>query len=108
MLSEDSANKVGIFSQIKSLDEIVNDGDRIEIYRPLIADPKEVRKKRAEQQREQGIVKWIIAAKINLVWQLIARGIIDAEINSAWPWLLIVRWMIDTGMNSAWLYNITC
>ncbi|HOP23616.1 MAG TPA: RnfH family protein [Gammaproteobacteria bacterium] len=57
LFSEDSANKVGIFSQIKSLDEIVNDGDRIEIYRPLIADPKEVRKKRAEQQREQGIVK---------------------------------------------------
>jgi hypothetical protein len=57
LFSENSANKVGIFSQIKSLDEIVNDGDRIEIYRPLIADPKEVRKKRAEQQREQGIVK---------------------------------------------------
>lgn len=57
LFSENSANKVGIFSQIKSLDQIVNDGDRIEIYRPLIADPKEVRKKRAEQQREQGIVK---------------------------------------------------
>jgi len=41
--------KVGLFSQIKPLDHEVIDGDRIEIYRPLIADPKEVRRKRAAQ-----------------------------------------------------------
>jgi hypothetical protein len=29
-------------------------GDRIEIYRPLIADPKEMRKKRAEKAKEEG------------------------------------------------------
>jgi putative ubiquitin-RnfH superfamily antitoxin RatB of RatAB toxin-antitoxin module len=39
--------KVGVFSQIKPLDEAVVNGDRIEIYRPLLADPKEVRRKRA-------------------------------------------------------------
>ena len=44
-----SKNKVGIFSKLVKLDEPVRDKDRIEIYRPLIADPKEVRRKRAEE-----------------------------------------------------------
>ena len=52
-----SINKVGIYNQVKKLDDLVNTGDRIEIYRPLIADPKAVRLKRAEKQREQGIIK---------------------------------------------------
>lgn len=43
--------KVGIFSQIKPLTEVVTDGDRVEIYRPLIADPKAVRRKRAEEAK---------------------------------------------------------
>lgn len=42
-------NKVGIFSKLIKLDETVRDKDRVEIYRPLIADPKEVRRKRAEE-----------------------------------------------------------
>lgn len=42
-------NKVGIFSKLVKLDETVRDRDRVEIYRPLIADPKEVRRKRAEE-----------------------------------------------------------
>lgn len=41
-------NKVGIFSKLVKMDEKVRDRDRVEIYRPLIADPKEVRRKRAE------------------------------------------------------------
>ena len=40
-------NKVGIFSKIVTLDTPVRDRDRIEIYRPLIADPKEIRRQRA-------------------------------------------------------------
>lgn len=44
-----SKNKVGIFSKLVKLDETVRDKDRVEIYRPLIADPKEVRRKRAEE-----------------------------------------------------------
>lgn len=44
-----SRNKVGIFSKLVKLDETVRDRDRVEIYRPLIADPKEVRRKRAEE-----------------------------------------------------------
>jgi uncharacterized protein len=42
-------NKVGIFSKLVKLDEKIRDKDRVEIYRPLIADPKEVRRKRAEE-----------------------------------------------------------
>ena len=42
-------NKVGIFSKLVKLDEKVRDRDRVEIYRPLLADPKEVRRKRAEE-----------------------------------------------------------
>ncbi len=43
------ANKVGIFGKQVKLDAVVHDQDRIEIYRPLIADPKEIRRKRAEE-----------------------------------------------------------
>jgi putative ubiquitin-RnfH superfamily antitoxin RatB of RatAB toxin-antitoxin module len=42
-------NKVGVFGKAAALKSTLNDGDRIEIYRPLIADPKEARKKRADQ-----------------------------------------------------------
>ncbi len=39
--------KVGIFGKLSKLDKELSEGDRVEIYRPLIADPKAVRKKRA-------------------------------------------------------------
>lgn len=42
-----ATNKVGIFGKLSKLDSRLHDGDRIEIYRHLIADPKEVRRKRA-------------------------------------------------------------
>jgi len=42
-----SKNKVGIFGKLTQLKKVLRDKDRVEIYRPLIADPKEVRKKRA-------------------------------------------------------------
>lgn len=42
-------NKVGIFAKLARLDTPLRDRDRVEIYRPLIADPKEVRKKRAAE-----------------------------------------------------------
>lgn len=41
--------KVGIFSKAAKMDQVLRAGDRVEIYRPLIADPKEARKKRAAQ-----------------------------------------------------------
>jgi putative ubiquitin-RnfH superfamily antitoxin RatB of RatAB toxin-antitoxin module len=42
-------NKIGIFGKLAKLDTLLSEGDRVEIYRPLIADPKEVRKQRAAQ-----------------------------------------------------------
>lgn len=45
-------NKVGIYSRPAKLTDLVQDGERIEIYRPLIADPKELRRKRAEKSKE--------------------------------------------------------
>lgn len=42
-------NKFGIFSKLSKLDTVLRDRDRVEIYRPLIADPKEVRKQRAAE-----------------------------------------------------------
>ncbi len=41
--------KVGIFGKAASMVTVLEDGDRVEIYRPLIADPKEVRRKRAAE-----------------------------------------------------------
>jgi hypothetical protein len=41
--------KVGIFGKATRLDTLLSEGDRVEIYRPLIADPKEARKKRAAE-----------------------------------------------------------
>lgn len=39
--------KVGIFSQLRDLQDTVQAGDRIEIYRPLLIDPKEARRAKA-------------------------------------------------------------
>lgn len=38
---------VGVFGRQRGLDEPVGDGDRVEIYRPLPVDPKEMRRRRA-------------------------------------------------------------
>jgi len=42
-------NKVGVYAKLAKLDTALRDRDRVEIYRPLIADPKEVRKQRAAE-----------------------------------------------------------
>ncbi len=44
-----SSNKVGVFSRTVKLSDTLQEGDRVEIYRPLIADPKELRRQRAER-----------------------------------------------------------
>ncbi|QLK87103.1 RnfH family protein [Arsenophonus endosymbiont of Aphis craccivora] len=48
-----SKNKVGIYSRPAKLSDIFSDGDRVEIYRPLLADPKEIRRKRAEKAKQK-------------------------------------------------------
>ncbi len=40
-------NKVGVFGKVATLETALADGDRVEIYPPLIADPKQARKTRA-------------------------------------------------------------
>lgn len=45
--TEISADRIGIFSQPVELNARLRDGDRIEIYRELHADPKESRRRRA-------------------------------------------------------------
>lgn len=44
-----SSLDVGVFGKQMPKDSPLNPGDRVEIYRPLIADPKEMRKKRAAE-----------------------------------------------------------
>jgi putative ubiquitin-RnfH superfamily antitoxin RatB of RatAB toxin-antitoxin module len=45
-----SVQRVGIYGKLKGLDTVVRDKDRVEIYRPLVADPMESRRKRAEHR----------------------------------------------------------
>lgn len=42
-------NKVGVFGKLTKGNTVLRDKDRVEIYRPLIADPKEIRRKRAAE-----------------------------------------------------------
>jgi putative ubiquitin-RnfH superfamily antitoxin RatB of RatAB toxin-antitoxin module len=42
-----NACKVGIFANICALDQVLKQGDRVEIYRPLLHDPKDARRQRA-------------------------------------------------------------
>ena len=42
-------DRVGIFSKFATLETVLREKDRVEIYRPLIADPKKVRKERAAE-----------------------------------------------------------
>jgi len=46
-------NPVGIYGQPATLDTQLREGDRVEIYRPLIADPKEARRRRARLAGKQ-------------------------------------------------------
>jgi uncharacterized protein len=40
-------SRLGIFSRRVEPDEVLHDGDRVEIYRPLTLDPKDARRRRA-------------------------------------------------------------
>jgi len=44
-----AVNKIGVFGKLSKLDAQLRHLDRVEIYRPLIADPKEVRRQRAAE-----------------------------------------------------------
>lgn len=42
-------NKLGVFAKLVKADAVLRERDRVEIYRPLIADPKEVRRQKAAE-----------------------------------------------------------
>jgi len=46
-------SRLGIFGKVASGSQVLKAGDRVEIYRPLIADPKEVRKERAARAKKR-------------------------------------------------------
>ena len=45
-----TACRVGIWNKLRTLDTVLSNLDRVEIYRPLLADPKEARRRRAENK----------------------------------------------------------
>ena len=49
-----AVNLVGIYGKKKSLDTVLREHDRIEVYRPLQADPKEARRRRASGKPVKG------------------------------------------------------
>ncbi len=49
-----SRNKVGVFGKLSKLTAPLRAKDRVEIYRPLIADPKEIRRQRAAAGKRTG------------------------------------------------------
>ena len=60
-----AVNNVGIWNRAAKLTDIVKDLDRIEIYRPLLADPKEVRKRRAEKAKEEGRADKVTGGRVD-------------------------------------------
>ncbi|WP_415776023.1 RnfH family protein [Shewanella oncorhynchi] len=46
--------KLGVFSNVIKHDQVILPGQRVEIYRPLIADPKDVRRRRADKAKDEG------------------------------------------------------
>ncbi len=49
----DAGLKFGIFGRIVEVDRRLKHGDRVEIYRPLLADPKQARRRRAAKIRRR-------------------------------------------------------
>jgi putative ubiquitin-RnfH superfamily antitoxin RatB of RatAB toxin-antitoxin module len=49
-----AGSAVGIFGRVTAAGQPLADGDRLEIYRPLAADPKSARRARAREARKKG------------------------------------------------------
>lgn len=52
-----AVNKVGVFGKLVALDSVLRGGDRVEIYRPLLVDPKYARIQRAKRQKAKTKIK---------------------------------------------------
>ena len=46
-----NAPRIGVWGQLRALDHVLRDGDRVELYRPLLIDPKDARRLRHRGQR---------------------------------------------------------
>lgn len=62
-----ASNMVGVFGRQVKLESCLLDGDRIEIYRALLADPKDIRRRRAEQAKEEGRADKVTGGRPNPV-----------------------------------------
>jgi putative ubiquitin-RnfH superfamily antitoxin RatB of RatAB toxin-antitoxin module len=60
-----TVNKVGVWNRAVKLSTELEDLDRIEVYRPLIADPKDVRKRRAEKAKQEGRADKTTGGRVN-------------------------------------------
>ena len=48
---------LGVWGSFVSADQVLRDRDRVEVYRPLLVDPKEARRRRQQQQRDQAAAR---------------------------------------------------
>jgi putative ubiquitin-RnfH superfamily antitoxin RatB of RatAB toxin-antitoxin module len=55
---------LGIWNRTVKSYQVVKEGDRVEIYRPLIADPKAARRQRAEKAKEEGRANKITGGRV--------------------------------------------
>ncbi|MEX3606725.1 MAG: RnfH family protein [Burkholderia sp.] len=58
-----SVAKTGVFGKLAPLDAPLHEGDRVEIYRPLLVDPKVARQRRVDKTRREGSIegrKWLL------------------------------------------------
>lgn len=58
-------NMVGVFGRQVKLDSQLRAGDRVEIYRALLSDPKDIRRRRAEQAKEEGRADHVTGGRPN-------------------------------------------
>jgi putative ubiquitin-RnfH superfamily antitoxin RatB of RatAB toxin-antitoxin module len=49
-----ASNRMGVFGKLCKPSRVLNPGDRVEVYRPLVADPKAVRRERAAAGKTMG------------------------------------------------------
>lgn len=56
--------KLGSYSRAVKHGDVIEPGMRVEIYRPLIADPKDVRRKRAEKAKQEGRANKVTGGRV--------------------------------------------
>jgi len=57
--------KLGVFSNVVKHDQVILPGQRVEIYRPLIADPKDVRRRRADKAKDEGRANKVTGGRVS-------------------------------------------